>query len=61
VKEAAPLLYDLEADVGETTNVAAQHPDVVKRLMALIDEARRDLGDAATGAAGSGVRPAGRA
>jgi len=25
-------LYDLEADLGEKTNVAAEHPDVVKRI-----------------------------
>jgi arylsulfatase A-like enzyme len=28
------LLYDLEADPGETRDVAAQHPDVVRRLSA---------------------------
>jgi arylsulfatase A-like enzyme len=28
-------LYDLRADIGETTNVAGDHPDVVKRLTAL--------------------------
>ncbi len=33
---APPLLYDLEADVGEAHDVAAQHPDVVARLMALV-------------------------
>ena len=38
-------LYDLDADVAETRNVAAQHPDVVKRLTALIEKARDDLGD----------------
>ena len=38
-------LYDLENDVGETKNVAAQHPDVVERLTRLADQARRDLGD----------------
>jgi arylsulfatase A-like enzyme len=52
-------LYDLENDVGETTNVARQHPDVVKRLNALAEKARADLGDAAIRQSGKGVRPAG--
>jgi arylsulfatase A len=38
-------LYDLKADIGEKTNVADRHPDVVKRLLALADQARLDLGD----------------
>lgn len=52
-----PLLYDLVADPGETTNLAADHPDVVARLMALADEMRADLGD--TGLDAPGRRPAG--
>lgn len=31
------LLFDLEADPGETRDVAAQHPDVVKRLAGRFD------------------------
>jgi hypothetical protein len=38
-------LYDLEADVGETTDVVQQHPDVVRRLLGLAEKARADLGD----------------
>ncbi len=38
-------LYDLKADIGEKTNVAEQNPDVVKRLLALAEGAREDLGD----------------
>ena len=53
------ILYDLEADVGETTDVSGQHPDVVKRLEALAEKAREDLGDAATERAGNNVRPIG--
>jgi arylsulfatase A len=56
----APLLYDLETDLGETTNVAGQHPDVVKRLQALAEEAREDLGDAVFKRQGKNVRPVGR-
>ncbi len=38
-------LFDLEADIGEATNLADKHPDVVERLMGLADKARRELGD----------------
>ena len=54
-----PLLYDLETDIGESRNLAPGQPEVVKRLQAVAAEARRDLGDAATGVTGSGVRKAG--
>jgi arylsulfatase A len=58
--EMGMALYDLEADVGETTDVAAQHPDVVARLEALAEQARADLGDTATKRVGRGVREPGR-
>jgi arylsulfatase len=38
-------LYDLETDIGETTNVAAEHPHVLVRLRQLAHQARMDLGD----------------
>ena len=38
-------LYDLKADPGETKNVATKHPDVLKRLQALLEEAREEIGD----------------
>ncbi len=53
-------LNDLDADIGETTNVAAQHPEVVIRLQQLADDARHDLGDAPQGIDGTGCRPLGR-
>lgn len=52
-------LYDLEAGPGETTYVAAQHPEIVTRLKAIAATARADLGDALTGVRGSGLRPGG--
>jgi hypothetical protein len=33
-------LYDLAADLGETHNVAREHPDRVRELTALLEEVR---------------------
>ncbi|MGB2351916.1 MAG: hypothetical protein ACPH9O_09850, partial [Akkermansiaceae bacterium] len=41
----APVLYDLKDDVGERTDVSTQHPDVVRRMLALANNAREELGD----------------
>lgn len=40
-----PFLIDLENDIGETTNVADQNPNVVENLLALAEVMRNDLGD----------------
>ena len=53
-------LYDLQNDLGETTNVADKNPEVVKRLEAFAERSREDLGDALTNRKGSGVREPGR-
>ena len=37
-------LYNLEEDIGETTNVAKDHPDVVDALLEQLDFAKRDIG-----------------
>ncbi|MBW3540814.1 MAG: sulfatase [Planctomycetes bacterium] len=37
-------LYDLEADLGETKNLARQHPELVKELDALIDNFLEETG-----------------
>jgi arylsulfatase A len=55
-----PALFNLENDIGEQHNVSAQHPEVVKRLMALADETRQDLGDSAKKMTGQNRRPPGR-
>lgn len=52
-------LYNLREDPGERTNLASKHPDIVKRLQSLADEARADLGDSLTKIPGKNVRPAG--
>ena len=52
------MLHDLEDDIGETRNLADQHPEVVKRLMELAEKAREDLGD--LGRPGKNQRPIGR-
>ena len=38
-------LFNLRSDIGETTNVAADHPEVVERLTALADKGRNEIGD----------------
>lgn len=53
-------LYDLSRDPGETVNLAAARPEVVKRLLGMIDIGRRELGDSLTGAKGTSVRPPGK-
>ena len=53
-------LFDLKNDVGETRNVIEKHPEVVARLEAAAEEARKDLGDKLTNRKGNGVRPIGR-
>ena len=53
-------LYDLNADIGETTNRYEQHPDVIEALMAKVHACRKELGDAAVGIEGENTRPIGR-
>ena len=36
VKHTGPRLYNLDTDIGELTDVAAQHPTIVARLQKLI-------------------------
>ncbi|MCD6307922.1 MAG: sulfatase [Candidatus Latescibacteria bacterium] len=41
--ETGPVLFDLENDVGETTDVAKAHPDVAARLTSMAERFDRDL------------------
>lgn len=50
-------LYNLDADIGESKNVAEANPEIVKRLRALADAMKDDLG---LDGIGPGVRPIGR-
>ncbi|QEG39683.1 sulfatase family protein [Roseimaritima ulvae] len=54
------VLYDLKADPGETTDVAAQYPEVVARLTAAGEALRADLGDKLQKRRGAGVRAVGK-
>ncbi len=53
-------LYNLRDDLGEAKNVAAGNPEVVKRLEALAEKARDDMGDKLTQRVGKGTREPGR-
>lgn len=53
-------LFDLEKDISEQHDVAAEHPEVVKRLLSLAETMREDLGDAAKKMTGKNRRPPGR-
>jgi arylsulfatase A len=51
-------LYDLEMDVGEQHSVIELFPDVAERMMALVAQAREELGDGDR--PGREVRPCGQ-
>ena len=58
--QALQELYDIKADPGETQNLYAAQPDVVRELQAALAACRTDLGDDATGVQGANIRPIGR-
>jgi hypothetical protein len=55
------MLFNVREDPGETKDLAADHPKLVPELTKLVEEARKDLGDARTGAPGQNRRAPGRA
>ncbi len=57
-KSDKPLLFNVETDIASANNVADENPQIVERLLAIAEEARRDLGD--QGVAGAGQRAAGK-
>lgn len=54
VPHHGPRLYNLDSDIGEMQDVAAQHPEVVARLQGLVNGMDKDLGIEGNG---PGVRP----
>ena len=57
VLHTGPRLYNLDTDIGEKSDVAAQHPEIVARLQKLVAPMDADLG---LDGIGPGVRPADR-
>ena len=57
ILDDTPLLYDVRSDPGETKDLAAEHPEIVKRLQAAADAARQDLGDGRGHGPGANRRP----
>ena len=53
-------LYNLKIDIGETIDLAKEHPDIVRRLTKIGNKARNELGDRLKRIKGKGVRPEGR-
>lgn len=53
-------LFNLKEDIGETTDVKSEFPEILATMQRLADVARADLGDTRTGNKGSGVREPGR-
>ncbi len=59
VKLRGAELFDLQKDISERANVAAEHPDILKRLEAFAETMREELGDALTKREGKGIRAPG--
>jgi arylsulfatase A len=57
VSESVAELFNLKTDIGETKDVAAQHPEVIARLDKLVTAMKDDLG---TDGLGPGCRPIGK-
>ncbi len=59
-KKAGWELYDLAKDIGEQHDVSDRNPEVVDRMMRLLESSRADIGDQRLGITGKNVRPLGK-
>ncbi|MEI6891831.1 MAG: sulfatase [Pontiella sp.] len=57
--QVATELYNLREDVGETTDIADQHPEIVAGIEVVAEEFRQALGDRRLGREGTEVREVG--
>ncbi len=57
-RKPEPMLFNVAEDIASKNNLAAEHPDIVAKLMRKADEARADLGD--SGKRGAGQRAPGK-
>lgn len=55
-----PELYSMTGDIEEHHDVAAQHPDLVQKMLEMAEQCRADLGDTTLNRKGAGVREPGR-
>jgi arylsulfatase len=53
-------LFDLRRDPGERYDVKDQNPDIVKKILELVEQAREDLGDDLAKRTGANRRPPGK-
>jgi hypothetical protein len=60
LKIPQPELFDLDADPGQKHDVAQEHPDILKKLLADGDGMRGELGDGLTQQEGTERRGPGR-
>ena len=58
--EPVSELYDLQSDIGETTNLIERRADIAEELMKHVQAMRADIGDKFTGTEGANCRPLGR-